>query len=155
MIQAHTENINPLSYSSDGCLIASGSGDDTAKGTELQRFQCHEETISEAAFLADGKKLVTASWDDTIKVWNSTTGAELLALKGLTDDVQCMAISRVEKILVTGSADRTTRCWDTVTGKVIFATPHQKEPISKVAITADGKYIAFNLSGTVTIMLVR
>ncbi len=45
------------------------------------------------AFSPDGQRLASASQDQTVKIWNSATGGELLALKGHTGWVRSVAFS--------------------------------------------------------------
>ncbi|MFM9960133.1 MAG: WD40 repeat domain-containing protein [Planctomycetaceae bacterium] len=40
----------------------------------------HEGDIYRVAFSSDGKRLASASQDQTVKVWDTTTGQELLML---------------------------------------------------------------------------
>ena len=41
--------------------------------------------VTSASFSPDGSRIVTASADETAKVWDATTGAEVLTLKGHTE----------------------------------------------------------------------
>jgi WD40 repeat protein len=40
--------------------------------------------VMSVAFSADGKRLVSAGDDQTVKVWDATSGQEMLTLKGHT-----------------------------------------------------------------------
>ena len=55
-----------------------------------------------------------ASWTTTLKVWDTSTGAEVLSLHGHTSDVSCVAIRADGKRIASGSADRTVKMWDVV-----------------------------------------
>ncbi len=63
------------------------------------------------AFSADGRRLATASADGTAKVWDATTGAELLTLTGHTSIVVGVAFSADGRRLATASWDGTAKVW--------------------------------------------
>ena len=55
------------------------------------------------AFSPDGKRLASASGDQTVKVWDATSGQEMLTLKGHTDAVMSVAFSPDGKRLASAS----------------------------------------------------
>jgi len=64
-------------------------------------------------FSHDGKTLVSGSWDNTIKLWNESTGQEILTLKGHEGPVWSVNFSPDEgKTLVSGSDDGTIKLWN-------------------------------------------
>ena len=65
-----------------------------------------------ASFSPDGARLVTAGVDGTVRVWNTSTGAEALTLKGHTARVNSASFSPDGKLVVTASDDSTARVWD-------------------------------------------
>ena len=66
---------------------------------------------SSVAVTPDGARIVTGSDDNTARVWDASTGAELLQLKGHTDAVSGVAVTPDGARIVTGSADNTARVW--------------------------------------------
>ncbi len=64
-----------------------------------------------AAFSSDGTRLATASFDGTAKVWNVTTGQELLTLTGHQGGVTGVVFSPDGTRLVTTSQDGTARVY--------------------------------------------
>ena len=56
--------------------------------TKNQRtLKGHTGAVWSVAFSPDGKRIVSGSEDKTLKVWDATTGQEMLTLKGHTDVV--------------------------------------------------------------------
>jgi WD40 repeat protein len=72
--------------------------------------------------------LVTGSDDRTARVWDASSGAELLTLKGHTGTVSSASFSPDGSCLATGSLDCTAKVWDTRSGAERFATVHHPSP---------------------------
>jgi WD40 repeat protein len=71
----------------------------------------HLGVVSEVAFSPDGKRLATASFDKTVKVWDATTGQELLTLRGHSDLVNSVVFSPDGKRLASASPDGTVQIY--------------------------------------------
>ena len=63
----------------------------------------HRARSRSAAFSPDGSRVVDREQDRTARVWDATTGAEVLALKGHTGTVESAAFSPDGSRVVTGS----------------------------------------------------
>ena len=86
----------------------------------------------------DGARIVTGSADRTARVWDAKTGAELVQLKGHTDEVRSVAVTPDGARIVTGSADRTARIWDAKTGAELAQLKGHTGAVMGVAVTPDG-----------------
>jgi WD40 repeat protein len=69
---------------------------------------------------ADGKRLAATANDNSVKVWDSTTGRELLILRGRADAVTSIAFSPDRRRLATCSWDNTAKLWDAATGRELL-----------------------------------
>ena len=71
----------------------------------------HGDIVTSAAFSPDGKRLVTAGREGTVKVWDSSTGGELLTLRA-EFAVMCVAFSPDGKSIAGGTAGKSIVLWD-------------------------------------------
>jgi WD40 repeat protein len=112
---------------------------------------CHSERLSLQvdaqdvyflAYSADGELLATAGHEGTVKLWETTTGRELMTLQGHNGEVNCVAFSPDGRTLASASDDQMVRLWDTRSGKQQRHLPGHKGEVHCVAFSADGKLLA-------------
>jgi len=100
-----------------------------------------------AAWSADDRRIVTADSGGTARIWDATTGTELLALSGHTCDEQgnCdvtyAAWNSDDTRIVTAGSDRTARVWDAATGAELFTLTGHTARIRHVDWSSDGAHI--------------
>jgi WD40 repeat protein/tRNA A-37 threonylcarbamoyl transferase component Bud32 len=114
-------------------------------------FVGHSESVSSVAISPDGKWIVSGSRDSTVKVWDSSTGQELLTLRGHTGPVNGVAINPDGQRIVSGSADRTVKVWDAASGKELLTLKGITHWVNCVAISPDGKRIVAGDDGDRTV----
>jgi WD40 repeat protein len=91
----------------------------------------HEGFVLSANFNPDGQRIVTGSADKTARVWDATTGKELIVLRGHEGGVKSAAFSPDGSRIVTASDDSTARLWDAATGtELAVLRPPEREEIS-------------------------
>lgn len=82
-LEGHTDVIDSLCFSPDGCFLASGSRDCTVKLWQVaarrvtQTFEGHTDWIRSLNFSSDGCTLVSGSDDRTMRLWEVATGKQI------------------------------------------------------------------------------
>jgi|GEM_PF-6217994 len=89
----HEHVVSPFAYAPDGRTLATASEDivyiwDAATGTEIARFTGHTDQVNSIRYSPNSRTILTGSDDLTLRLWDSTSGRELLKLeaKGLMPD---------------------------------------------------------------------
>jgi WD40 repeat protein/predicted Ser/Thr protein kinase len=98
----------------------------------------HADRVYCVAISPDGKRIVSGSRDDIIKVWDATTGGELMILRGHEGSVMSVAFSPEGKRIASGSTDKTIRIWDVATGDKLMML-QDEAIVTNVAFSPDGK----------------
>jgi WD40 repeat protein len=159
-LQTHTlrsgaESVGSLAYSSDGTRLlttcfSSALQDvtrlwDAATGAGLWALPTHGTYLYDAAWSPDGTRVAVVSDNGSARIWDASTGEELLTLQGYLSTPFPLTTSGAAwspdgTRIVTRTADHTARVWDTTTGTELL-TLSDEEQVSHVSWSPDGTRI--------------
>jgi WD40 repeat protein/serine/threonine protein kinase len=158
--RAHQEHARSVAFSPDGRRLATGSWDGTVKVWDVQTLDpdrvaspCltlkrHDGEVRSVAFSPDGRRLASAGgrWKKSgeVKVWDATTGAEVLAVPAHVSSLKCLDISPDSRRLVSvgRDPDSEVKVWDAHTGQELLTFRGHTQDVGSVAFSPDGRHIA-------------
>jgi WD40 repeat protein len=99
------------------------------------------------AYSPDGERIATAGGDPAtkraeLKIWNATTGQELLALEGHGDSLLTVAFSPNGQRLASGGRDGRLKVWNAITGQETLSVGEPGTWITGLAFQPDGSQLA-------------
>ena len=139
-------NIDTLSVSHDGALIAGAGRDGLVKVWEVNTGQLintfrHNDRVASIAFSPTENLLASGSGDRTVKLWNAITGTEILTIRR-TESISTVAFSPDGKTLawIEASPPDTIHLWDVTTQSIIalYEAPTVFN-MDSIAFAPDGK----------------
>jgi len=100
----------------------------------------HNAVVNNIVFSPDGEYFATASDDKTAKVWEVSSGKEIVCLSH-DDQVTDVAFSPDGKYVATASNDKTARLWERSTAREVARIFHTNTVIY-ITFSPDGMYLA-------------
>ncbi|CAI4216149.1 unnamed protein product [Parascedosporium putredinis] len=116
-LHGHQKQVNHVTFSPDGALIASAAWDNHTKiwsardGRFINTLRGHVAPVYQCAFSADSRLLVTASKDTTLKVWSMASFKLTSDLPGHQDEVYAVDWSPDGQLVGSGGKDKAVRLW--------------------------------------------
>ncbi len=114
----HEDDVNDVTFSTDGKWIATASNDGTVRvwdafdGNELMRFGGQNEMYYSLEFSPDGRFIVAAGFSGRAQIWDTESADLILTLAGHSFYIYFVVFSPDGKYLITTSLDGTTKVWD-------------------------------------------
>jgi len=146
-LKGHTRCVNSVSFSPDGSLLASGSGDGTIKlwrvadGLEVRTLTGHTNRVWSVSFSPDGSLLVSAG-SVAIKLWRVSDGSLVRTLTGHTSVVRSVSFSPDGSLLASGSWDGTIKLWRVADGLEVRTFTGHTDAVTSVSFSPDGRLLA-------------
>jgi eukaryotic-like serine/threonine-protein kinase len=153
-----TGDVTSVAFSPDGRQLAVGSTDGSARVWDASLWKNERITpqkpilaltrssaVRSIAYSPDGRRLAAGYDDREIRTWNTTTGQELLPLRGHLGDVESVAFSPDGWRLASASADGTVKIWDaTVDQRTLPFYDHRTgaRGTQSIAFSPDGRWLA-------------
>ncbi|MEH2031640.1 MAG: hypothetical protein V7K67_18595 [Nostoc sp.] len=137
-----SDDINSVSFSRDGQIIASIGTDTTTKlwkrdGNLVGTF---DENTSSRDFSPDGQVIATVNRNNTVKLWTSD-GRLIKTLQGHRERITELVFSPDSHLIATVSRDNTVKLW-TSDGRLIKTLQGHRERITELVFSPDSQLIA-------------
>lgn len=139
----HSERVTDVVFHPHSCKsldveagnIATASADRTAvlwslSGKKLQSYEGHLDRLARIAFHPSGAYIGTASFDKTWRLWDVSTGIELLLQEGHSRSVYGIAFQQDGALAASCGMDALARVWDLRSGKSILALEGHVKAVS-------------------------
>ncbi len=115
-------------------------------------FYGHTSFVYQTSWSHDDSKILTASADNTARIWNTTTGEELVRLEHHTGTVYQAIWSHDDGKILTASTDHTARIWDAATGQELIRLEGHADTVSQATWSYDEhKVLTASRDGTARI----
>jgi WD40 repeat protein len=114
ILEGHKAPVLTALYSFNSQMLASSDQNGVVKvwvmpkGTLIRSIKAHDELVQDVSFAGDNKTLVTASLDKSVKLWDVTTGDNLMTMN-VGVEVWSVDIVSDASVIVLGCADGTVR----------------------------------------------
>ena len=114
-------------------------------GASLPRLFTAGGQVTALAYSLDGTRLYSGGSDATIRVWDTTTGNEVLGsagvMEGHGDNIRALALNSDGTCLASASEDRSVRLWDAQAGKWLRSLGDHTDSVTTVSWSPDGRWL--------------
>ncbi|KAG9070351.1 hypothetical protein KI688_009688 [Linnemannia hyalina] len=150
-------SVEAFAYSPDGrmlgvAILGDGVGIGIYDTSTWQRFHLFTaiQNVRAVAFSPDNQRIVSGDGEGMVRLWDCTSGEELLAMKGHTDWINSLAYSPCGNHIASASQDKAVRLWDSETGVCIFVLEGHTDWVASVRFSPNGcQLVSGSLDGRI------
>ncbi|PSB02343.1 AAA-like domain-containing protein [Merismopedia glauca] len=152
-LESHLEQLNNVTFSPNGEIIAAGSEDGSIKrwkrdGTPLNSFKGQPMEVNTISFSPDGETIASGTTNGTLNFWKSN-GVLKKTFKGHDSKINSIRFSSVGNIVASGSSDGAVKLWQQ-DGTLILTFPWTGGEVKSLSFSPDGQIIAVGIEdGTI------
>ncbi|HAG85168.1 MAG TPA: hypothetical protein DCL61_29470, partial [Cyanobacteria bacterium UBA12227] len=144
-LEGHSDTVYSISFSPDGQMIASASGDGTVKlweldGTLLHTFQANRVGLYSVSFSPDGQTIISAGADGILKLWK-LDGTLLHTFEGHGGGTYSVNFSPNGQVIASAGDDGAVKIWK-LDGTLLHTFEGHTGQIYTVCFSPDGHTIA-------------
>jgi WD40 repeat protein/serine/threonine protein kinase len=157
-LRGHTGSVYCVAFSPDGRSVVSVSEKnemkvwDAGTGAELLNVAWQRNSpesfadgaarhVRSIAFIRDGKWVVVPGYDETVRVWDLSSGEQVMTLRGHKLFVRGVAVSPDGRRIASCSSDKTIKIWDANTGIELMTLVGHQSLVQSVSFSPDGRRI--------------
>ncbi len=144
-LQGHTNTVYAVTFSPDGMLLATASGDKSIRlynlldeASDLALLRGHHAAVRDVTFSPDGTQLASASADNTVRLWGIRRNRDIHLLESSDDWVLRVAFSPHGDLLAATSVREITTLWDLRTRETVAALGGHADWVSGADFSPDG-----------------
>lgn len=144
--KVHFKNITSINFNNKGDKYITTSEDkslillETAKNTEIFKFDKFDSIISEACFDKSNQFIFIGSFDSTVKLINAQNSNLISNFSEHANGVNCVKCYNLKEKGISGSSDNTIKEWDFDTQKLLQELNY-KNPCYALCISSNDNFV--------------
>ena len=144
--KVHFKNITSINFNNQGDKYITTSEDkslillETAKNTEIFKFDEFDSIISEACFDKSNQFIFIGSFDSTVKLINAQNSNLISNFSEHANGVNCVKCYNLKEKGISGSSDNTIKEWDFDTKKLLQELNY-KNPCYALCISSNDNFV--------------
>jgi len=114
-------------------------------GADFQTLIGHVGMIHDAGWSRDGRLIATSGFDETVRVWETSSGKQILSVKPLNSFACSVAFSPDGRLLAAGgSDDGQLKIIDVASGRIVRSLQTSDSTLYALEFTPDGRHLVVN-----------